>query len=247
MNIEQASSNEYKTTAEGGNSSSLNKPYVADIQIDSAAFYDGNLFLEIKISFYYNCTFIIEIVTKAGVYVTDETTNISTTTISTNALSTCIFFLVNFDVYGKKYAFLKHHSKEINPQISAPLLLKHFLDDIWSEMIEILSEDFSLPNSFIYNDIKNIKLLVGGGTPTNNDVVRNAFGLLLNRHELTTNIMFKLLDEKCKYFACNLFDNTKIINPITYQQSKQELNEARGKYIIEIGFLYKYINMISFN
>ncbi|CAF3702768.1 unnamed protein product [Rotaria socialis] len=67
-----------------------------------------------------------------------------------------------------------------------------------------------------------MNLLVGSGTATNNDVIRKAFELLINQHELIPNIMLKLLNKEC-----NLFNNTKLIHPITYEQSRKELTEAR--------------------
>jgi tellurite resistance protein TehA-like permease len=79
-------------------------------------------FWTIKISFYNNGTFIIEFVMSADVYFPDEKPNITLTTISTNVLSTCLFFLIDFNLYDQKYAYLKHHSKDINPKISAPFV-----------------------------------------------------------------------------------------------------------------------------
>jgi hypothetical protein len=124
----------------------------------------------------------------------------------------------------------------MDPNISGPTLLKYFLRDICSDIREILCEKFTLPTSFTFNHIKNMKLLVGGGTTKNNEIVRKAFSLLLNQHELTTNLMSKLLNEECYYVAQNLFNNTKIINPITYKQIKKELNEARGNLLLKLVF-----------
>ncbi|CAF1512299.1 unnamed protein product, partial [Rotaria sordida] len=85
-----------------------------------------------------------------------------------------------------------------------------------------LSRQISIVN------IKNLNLLVGDGTKRINDVVRNAFALLINEETLTCEI-FNFLNVECKYLANQLLNNTTIINSVTFLQSDKEIKEARGE------------------
>ncbi len=231
-------------------------------------------FREIKSFFYINCTFLLEFFKSSHVFVNEEP-KISKTTISTNALSTCLFFLMKFRLNDHPYAFLVHHEKLCNPKMSAPQLLVHLLNDIVYYVKDILHEDFYFKESFNFTDIKNINLLVGGGTPTLKKIgfalcnefetlfrfrrahetifrfcrahetvfrfriilfffqctehnnIRQAFGLLINRDQLISNIILDLFkgNEDCQYLTNNLFNNTKILNATSYSQSTKELNE----------------------
>ncbi len=210
---------------------------------------------------------MLEFFKSSDVFV-NEKPKISKTTISTNGLSTCLFFLMKFRLNDHPYAFLVHHEKLCNPKMSAPQLFVHLLNDIVYYVKDILHEDFYFKESFNFTDIKNINLLVGGGTPTlkkkgfalcnefetlfrfrrahetifrfriipfffqctEHDNIRQAFGTLINRDQLTSNTILDLFkgNEDCQYLINNLFNNTKILNG--YLQSTKELNEERSKF-----------------
>jgi ABC-type transport system substrate-binding protein len=174
---------------------------------------------------------LLEFFKSSDVFV-NEKPKISKTTISTNGLSTCLFFLMKFRLNDHPYAFLVHHEKLCNPKMSAPQLFVHLLNDIVYYVKDILHEDFYFKESFNFTDIKNINLLVGGGTPTENNNIRQAFGLLINRDQLISNILLDLFkeNEDCQYLINNLFNNTKILNATSYLQSTEELNEERSKF-----------------
>ncbi|CAF3978728.1 unnamed protein product [Rotaria sp. Silwood1] len=114
--------------------------------------------------------------------------------------------------------------------MSAPHLLMHLLNDIVYHIKKILRKKFRVQKPFNFTNIKNINLLVGGGTPTEHNNIRQAFGLLINRNQSTSDILLNLLRENqdCQYLVNNLFDNTTIFNPTSYFQSVQELDKQRS-------------------
>jgi hypothetical protein len=139
---------------------------------------------------------------------------------------------MKFRLNDHPYAFLVHHEKLCNPKMSALQLLVHLLDDIVYYVKDILHEDFYFEESFNFTNIKNINLLVGGGTPTEHNNIRQAFGLLINRDQLISNIILDLFkgNEDYQYLINNLFNNTKILNATSYLQSPEELYEERSTF-----------------
>ncbi|CAF4444807.1 unnamed protein product, partial [Rotaria sp. Silwood2] len=105
--------------------------------------------------------------------------------------------------------------------MSAPKLLLHLLNDIWIDIKAILSIKLGPSRQINIVDIKNLKLLVGGGAKQTNDVIRNAFALLINEDESICEIL-NFLDVEYQHLANQLLNNTKIINSITFLQSDKE-------------------------
>ncbi|CAF3243608.1 unnamed protein product [Rotaria socialis] len=206
MSLEKASSSsshQYKTASD------TNTARNTDIQIDTQATYD-------------------EFLKSSEVFVNEEP-DISNTTISTNGLSTCSFFLINFYLEDNPYCLLIHHEKLCNSKMSAPHLLTHLLDDIVYHIKKILRKKFDVQQPFKFTNIKNINLLVGGGTPTEHNNIREAFGLLITRNQSTSDILLNLLkqNQDCEYLVNKLFNHTTIFSPTSYFQSVKELDEQR--------------------
>ncbi len=83
-------------------------------------------------------------------------------------------------------------------------------------------------------EFKYLKLFICGGVCKDTDVIRNAFSLLLNPDESTSNLLSNLFGEEFKSLFNNLSNNTIINNPITYLQSSEGLRQARGELIDKI-------------
>ncbi|CAF1050256.1 unnamed protein product [Rotaria sordida] len=179
----------------------------------------------------------------ADVKVTQDKANITRTTISTDHLSSCYCFLLNFHFGGRPYSYLNHHAKFLNLKISAPNLLAILLGNIVIDIKRILSgKQLSVVRTINIIQLKHLKLFICGGVCQDNDVIRNAFSLLLDPDESTSSLISNLFDKESKYLFDNLSNNTIIINPITYLQTSAELQQARGELIDKIQVDYVILN-----
>ncbi|CAF1573578.1 unnamed protein product [Rotaria magnacalcarata] len=95
--------------------------------------------------------------------------------------------------------------------------------------IDTQATKFDVQQPFKFTNIKNINLLVGGGTPTEHNNIREAFGLLITRNQSTSDILLNLLkqNQDCEYLVNKLFNHTTIFSPTSYFQSVKELDEQR--------------------
>ena len=168
-----------------------------------------------------NCDVLVDI----------EDANITTSTISTDSLSTCYFFLLTFTLHNSTYAYLRHNSKAVNPNVSAPKLLVILLNNIWIEIKIILSNKFKLLPLPNVEDLTNLNLLVGGGANETTDIVRNAFSLLLSKDKSVSEVISSFQNDDVQHLVDQLASNTTIINSITYHQDLNELENDKSELI----------------
>ncbi|CAF2977842.1 unnamed protein product [Rotaria sp. Silwood2] len=173
------------------------------------------------------------------VTVGDDDAKISFTTIKTDGLGPCHFFLLT-GFLQTRFCYLEHTSKDYPTSIHDALstviqIMKNIADDL----LQMFTNQFHMNyNDFQFNQIHTLELLVGGSVPLYPDLIYNGF-MLLNNHDTNMEIQYhirqnlhhsKSNEEFLLYLVNELKGNIKILSPITYFTSQS--SESQGNQFI---------------
>ncbi|CAF2039643.1 unnamed protein product [Rotaria magnacalcarata] len=133
---------------------------------------------------------------------------------------------------GIPFAFMDHNSFPItgkNPSEDLKLLLTSLL----SKLTKKLPKHKRKP--FMINKLKDLRLLVGGGTVSGTIREREAYSLLRNSNQFICDRLKLILEHKYVYLFNELHHRTVIINPVVFETSDddEDAAEYHGKNIIE--------------
>ncbi|CAF4582286.1 unnamed protein product [Rotaria sp. Silwood2] len=116
-----------------------------------------------------------------NVHVPMDQSGVITTTITTNPLATCLFFLIDGTCKTVDFAYLYHssyglkRSEELLDNLK--LLLTRFIKDLTTYLTTITKSKVTMKH------FKELRLFVGGGTNTTRKAERNAVSLLINPNQ----------------------------------------------------------------
>ncbi|CAF1035865.1 unnamed protein product [Rotaria magnacalcarata] len=133
---------------------------------------------------------------------------------------------------GIPFAFMDHNSFPItgkNPSEDLKLLLTSLL----SKLTKKLPKHKRKP--FMINKLKDLRLLVGGGTVSGTIREREAYSLLRNPNQFICDRLKLILEHKYVYLFNELHHRTVIINPVVFETSDddEDAAEYHGKNTIE--------------
>jgi len=123
-----------------------------------------NIFSRKKTTITFRILFYVEQVVIDNADLTMEESNISFTTIGSNALSSCHFFLIVGTINHKKFCYLSHSSRlydETNDQQKTAANI--IRDTKWNIQPLHIHRPKEHPRPINFLNMKNLKLLVGGG------------------------------------------------------------------------------------
>jgi hypothetical protein len=149
-----------------------------------------------------------------------EGSMISSSQISTDALSSCSFLLLIENLQERKIAFLLHSSEIYEPSeiptTTLEILLNRTYDTIETALIR---NPLNPPEEVSLFELKNLQLVVGGGANIQPDFIRAGLNLLNN-----PNINLEPLHttSSAKYRSQQLKQHVKILPPITFPLSDAE-------------------------
>ncbi|CAF3205622.1 unnamed protein product, partial [Rotaria sp. Silwood2] len=151
--------------------------------------------------------------------------DISHTTIGSDSLGPCFFFLLDFLMNDQPYCYMYHYSFPFDEsKLSAEKVLIKYLNIIWDSLIETIECKITSGETLKNTKISNFKLVVGGGDLTDGQLIRQAFSLL-NKDEMNV-ISRSFDDEHVLCFYKQLIRNTIILKPVTRNMSNKK--EAQG-------------------
>ncbi|CAF5226694.1 unnamed protein product, partial [Rotaria magnacalcarata] len=114
---------------------------------------------------------------KIGIKVDNDDGNISFTTIETDAVGSCLFFLLTGILKQRKFSYLKHTSKDYDPSIySATSTVIHIVVQIAHELQLLFPRELRIDvTSFQFNEIHKLQMLVGGSVPLYPNLIHNGY------------------------------------------------------------------------
>ncbi|CAF1249498.1 unnamed protein product [Rotaria sordida] len=110
--------------------------------------------------------------------------------------------------------------------------LKKIIKEISADIQELFPPLFKKKTgkTFDYNNIRNVKLIIGGGVNLSNDLIRNGF-MLLNNHQINNEIQQQFPDRLVKHLIKQLVNNATFIKPVTYFQSESDIKKGNNNHI----------------
>ncbi|CAF2114453.1 unnamed protein product [Rotaria magnacalcarata] len=124
----------------------------------------------------------VEMNKKIGVKVGNDQGNISFTTIKTDAVGPCHFFLLTGILKKRKFSYVKHTSKDYAPSIySATSILIHIVVQIAHELQLLFPIELRIDaTGFQFNEIHKLQMLAGGSVPLYPNLIHNGYLLVNN-------------------------------------------------------------------
>lgn len=156
-------------------------------------------------------------VSNCDVYVPIGHAKVTKTTIATDSLSSCQFFLIDGLYDDTPFGYMYHHDCLIDTGEAESITLKKMLQLLVDTLIAQTSIHFN--STIDFKNFKNLKLFVGGGTVMENDERRNAFYLLINPTEAFLENFSLTLSNDCSLLLDQLVNHTIIIKPVTYPET----------------------------
>jgi hypothetical protein len=131
------------------------------------------------------------------------------TTIGSDTISSCTFFLLMGDVQKVRFGFLSHHPEVYQPPLTPTETMMKMIDQILDRVRYFMDWKRSpnIKGLLSTDQIENVTKLTGGGVLQTCDLVRDGFGLLNYNNN---NIPFS----RCIYQQ--LKSNVTILKPITF-------------------------------
>jgi hypothetical protein len=122
------------------------------------------------------------------------------------------------------FAYLYHHSRWIEFDTIPPTkIIANYLKKIFKFLHQHGNAIIRPTETFSFKNLKNMKLLVGGGRAVVKDPIKDAFHLLLNGSDLLFQKIKKLLEDENFISAFNqVKDNLIIHNGFTYSLPSDE-------------------------
>ncbi|CAF1405825.1 unnamed protein product [Rotaria sordida] len=152
--------------------------------------------------------------------------DISYTTIGSDSLGPCFFFLLDFLKNDKPCYYMYHYSFPFDEsKLSAKKVLVKYLNIIWDSLIESVEREVDSAKALQNTKLSNFKLVVGGGDVTDGQLLRQAFSLL-DKDEINV-ISRSFNDEHVLCFYKQLIRNTIILKPVTKNMSNKREAQAR--------------------
>jgi hypothetical protein len=145
--------------------------------------------------------------------------------IETQALSSCICWLLDGMIGNKSFCFLYHSSKVDDNEADCPEALLVFLLTKLSDNVKECLRISSLSKN--ENTISNLTLLICGGAKQENELTRESFSLLNKNYNINL-IQKSTNDRDVIHVAKELLNSIIVIRPITYLGSDED--DEKGKY-----------------
>ncbi|CAF3396003.1 unnamed protein product [Rotaria sp. Silwood2] len=162
-------------------------------------------------------------VSKYDAYVAMGHYGVSETSIYTDCVASCHFLLMDGRYNGIPFAFMDHNPFPItrkNPSEDLKLLLTSLL----SKLTKKLPKHKRKP--FMIKKLKDLCLLVGGGTVSGTIHEREAYSLLRNPNKFIHDRLKLILEDKYVYLFNELHHRTVIINPVVFETSDDDDKHA---------------------
>jgi hypothetical protein len=149
---------------------------------------------------------------------------LSVSTLSTDPLLPCLFYLIHGLYKDVEFSYLHHSAFPMDKYQSSTTLLvgilQHFVEYLKTHLKEADELDVKI------QDLQELRLFVGGGTNKSRSAERNAFFLLMKPyHSLHNEIKsFNNTDLLCLFEK--LVYHTTVIKPVTFAWSTAEEEKA---------------------
>ncbi|CAM4879829.1 unnamed protein product [Rotaria socialis] len=172
--------------------------------------------------------------TKKVVEVEDEQCGITFNKIKTDSLSSCIFTIIFGELSAKPIAYLSHCSLTYQPRLFTPTTTAAaFIKEIENDMLDLFNEKYAAnpiekPN---LTQLQNLKMVIGAGGKVKPDLIRKGLALL---NSPKNNINQHLKTEGALHLYCQLQNNVKIMEPITFIMNDDDEDlGAEGENVVD--------------
>lgn len=167
-----------------------------------------------------------------------EEANISFTTIGSNGLSSCHFFLLVGTINQKKFCYLSHSSLSYDTESDSTKTAINIINDIKCNIKNLhIYRPKEHPRQINISNMKNIKLFVGGGGGGGADeILRNLIEeslKLINDEKRNKHMQNLGIDYEENLLIQNLYQKIHILPPITYILKDQTEEESEFNQLIK--------------
>ncbi|CAF1387099.1 unnamed protein product [Adineta steineri] len=165
---------------------------------------------------------------KCAVNVKQGKSGISTTTITTDKIAGCLFYLIDGVLKNQNFVYLYHSDYVLDR--------KNKLFDNFNLLLSLFVRELKmfLTSEYGFNvnidDLEGLRLFVGGGIMDDRNPEREAISLLSNSNDSTYEKITSLLAGQHQHLSLfkKLVNRTVIIKPVAYDWTEEEQQEAES-------------------